>query len=251
MSRTGYDYESRSDDEFRYAAEFTALVRERFTHWRKVCGRHVGLSFDLAPIDELVGAQAAAEGMSSPAVYNPVLNAVHVNVLHAVQPFKAMNRPDRDAMRRYIDAIVLHELGHRRDRFRGWPYLAVAWTGGILIALIVTASLLVEMLASRPAGWAVPAVGLVLVVTVALVAFASWFGQRTSWQHRMEVRADDHAADIGGIDAIDEYLWVLASYEVVDLMDGVYDPPQVRRERQWQRLTGHGVPADRRGAWGR
>ncbi|WP_336794244.1 hypothetical protein [Gordonia malaquae] len=221
--------------------EFAALIRERFDHWTKV----LRLPTKLAIVDR---SRIRLDDPSSTWVageYEAWSNKLTIDLGAALLPFTLRRLDDREAMRTYVDGLLLHELGHRRDRWRIAPHLAVTYLGSGLIAAVFLVSFFMGS-----AWWMLPAVaGIFIVMVIAGAVLAQKVAVRVPRRARFEVRADDFACDIGGAEVIDELLWSMETYPRVDLMDGVYQPVAERRARQWERATGGGIPADRTGEW--
>ncbi|WP_336794242.1 hypothetical protein [Gordonia malaquae] len=228
------------------ATAFTSLVRTRFDYWTEEL--RLPTTLVVVPGEPVV---AGSDDLRCPGGYHGWSNTLVVDVAAALLPFADREIHDRRAMVTYIDGLLLHELGHRRDRWWVAPHRAALAAGGWLLGGLFIVAFLVEALSEASSWWAIPA--MVLVIVAAAIAY--WVlkivvVKSIRWRARLELRADDYACDVGGIEAIDEMLWASEVWPTIDLLDGVYLPLPERRARQWQRATGAGVPVERTGEWG-
>lgn len=232
-------------------ADLSALVRTRFEYWTDKLKLSTELELGGPTLSELVQ-QRRADNVHF-AHYDPETNRTYAYVGEMFFFFHDRDLlADTDRVTRFTDGVLLHELGHCRDRYWRIPHLMVKWSSCVLAVLVFAASLIIEETTTLQAGWAVVALFGVAVVAVVLYSSAQWFAERVRWRAMLEDRADDYAGAVGGIDVVDEFLWLMLELDYsATADDGVYRPGDERRERQWQRITGHGVPAARRGAWGR
>lgn len=217
----------------RWAGEYQ-FVRDRLAHWAEQTGtRRLPVRFGGEALRAFRARLPIDAG--SPLVYAVIDDRLHVD------PVMLFGSPvDDPGVIAGADGLLLHELGHRRDRLRINRRIVLTWIAGPLLLLLLGGSMIIEIVhGSETDGSS----GLSLASGVTLAVFAAlWFGldkldSRPSRLARYEIRADDYAADIGGMERWDCACDVMASMEVPDPL-GIYLPVEERRARQQERLQG-------------
>lgn len=207
--------------------------------------RRVGRVTDAAVPEELmegywaaVGELAAESGQATApgvafnergsrgvAAYHPIGDRV---VLHPAF-VKQLGAAYAGGARQMFRGVVLHELGHRSDKF------LIFARQGVALAVSAVGVIGAVVVASSPAlqrNWAVPALLWAVVLLGLFAVFAlSWYA---------ELRADDAALDVGGPAA------ATAMLDLLDRADAkpslLHPPTRMRRRRQVRRSSGK-VPA--------
>lgn len=131
------------------------------------------------------------------------------------------------------DGCLLHELGHRRDR---WAEAAVR-SGWVLAVAVLGVGWVVGQLVGRE--------GIAMISgAVALGLFLVWCAVSVPGRRRQERRADAYMADVGGPEICEAFLSVVTrtfSRDADTLR--IYDDPQVRRRRIERRVDRRRPPA--------
>lgn len=183
-----------------------------------------GLSFEEKKTR--MGVLPDGEQVSGVMVYHPVEDLVAVDLKRL---FEAPGTRDlaNAWLVAMVDGFLLHELGHRRDRVA----VGVVGYGWAASGAVTVVGCLAKLFVDGPGVWAVTG-------TVAIPLFLLWCVLFILGRRRLERRADDHMADMGGAEVSNA---MLDGVENVYLpgMDrfSLYDTPEVRRQRVKRRLA--------------
>lgn len=145
------------------------------------------------------------------------------------------------ALMDYADGMLLHELGHRRDRWLLTPHDLVAILALPAMVVLFVFGGVQYLRGAWESAMSAPLAALVLVSGAIFLLLQRLAGS-VRWRAWLEDRADDFAADAGGLDGIDEMLFIAQLDRSYNLAGGVYRPALERRTRQWQRTRGQAPP---------
>lgn len=210
-----------------WAAE-RALVAERLSACVHASGQsgRPHLSFNAAKIRDAKTSERVGHPVSKVLAYDSFTDTVTVDLPMLLGAPSVCNLSDPELVA-MVDGFLLHELGHRRDRFTEF----VVHYGGIGAALVwIPCWALSEVLDQMM----VNVIGVVAACALAGV----WKLASVPVGRRQERRADEYMADVGGATVSAAMLAGVARGHVPGGDPWkVYDDPAVRRTRVERRLA--------------